>query len=101
MFQKNIIKLIVLSTYHRGFPIAVIKPTGGELGDKLKLFGWHLGDLLYHLRNQGCNLGTSGVTWKPKKCHDDAMYSKPQVLLCFFDMLKGNMNVHMDAHVVQ
>ena len=70
------------------------------MGDKLKLFGWHLGDLLYHLRNQGCNLGTSGVTWKPKKCHDDAMYSKPHVLLWFFDMLIGSMRVHMDTRVV-
>ena len=67
----------------------------------IESLGYHFGNLLYFLTNQGCHLGTFGVTGEPKKCPDDAMYSKPHVLLCFFDMLKGNMHVHMDAHVVQ
>ena len=82
---------------------------GHKLGDDL-------GDNLVHIEVTWVSFGrfvvsfkqskvSSGHIWgymgEPKKCPDDAMYSKPQVLLCFFDMLKGNMNVHMDAHVVQ
>ena len=46
-------------------------------------------------------MNTNGAKWPQWGVPCDAMSSKLQVLLCFFETLGGNTRGHMDARVAQ